>query len=55
MCIRGRRCFIVFRQETAYEMLRSFVGSEMGIRDRVLRSLCDYKKRPCGGSSGAHG
>src|SRR5674536_388766 len=28
--------FFVFKQKTAYEMLRSLVGSEMCIRDRVI-------------------
>eukprot|EP00658_Telonema_sp_P-2_P023722 TRINITY_DN1950_c0_g1_i6.p2 TRINITY_DN1950_c0_g1~~TRINITY_DN1950_c0_g1_i6.p2 ORF type:complete len:112 (-),score=33.03 TRINITY_DN1950_c0_g1_i6:339-674(-) len=28
--------FFFFKQKTAYEMLRSLVGSEMCIRDRVL-------------------
>eukprot|EP00658_Telonema_sp_P-2_P034009 TRINITY_DN24866_c0_g3_i2.p2 TRINITY_DN24866_c0_g3~~TRINITY_DN24866_c0_g3_i2.p2 ORF type:complete len:115 (+),score=16.33 TRINITY_DN24866_c0_g3_i2:36-380(+) len=28
-------CFFFFKQKTAYEMLRSLVGSEMCIRDRV--------------------
>ena len=31
---RGRGIFFV-KQKTAYEMLRSLVGSEMCIRDRV--------------------
>ena len=26
---------VLFKQKTAYEMLRSLVGSEMGIRDRL--------------------
>ena len=29
--------FFFFKQKTAYEMLRSLVGSEMCIRDRVIR------------------
>ena len=29
------RVFFFFKQKTAYEMLRSLVGSEMCIRDRV--------------------
>ncbi len=33
MCIGG--CFFFFKKKTAYEMLRSLVGSEMCIRDRV--------------------
>ena len=28
--------FFFFKQKTAYEMLRSLVGSEMCIRDRLL-------------------
>src|SRR5674536_361296 len=28
-------CFFFFKQKTAYEMLRSLVGSEMCIRDRL--------------------
>eukprot|EP00658_Telonema_sp_P-2_P054212 TRINITY_DN43140_c0_g1_i1.p1 TRINITY_DN43140_c0_g1~~TRINITY_DN43140_c0_g1_i1.p1 ORF type:complete len:316 (-),score=80.23 TRINITY_DN43140_c0_g1_i1:158-1105(-) len=31
----GGCCFFFFKQKTAYEMLRSLVGSEMCIRDRV--------------------
>ena len=31
--------FFVFKQKTAYEMLRSLVGSEMCIRDRP-RMIC---------------
>ena len=31
--------FIVFKQKTAYEMLRSLVGSEMCIRDRHNAAL----------------
>ena len=31
---------VFFKQKTAYEMLRSLVGSEMCIRDR---SLLDYR------------
>ena len=30
--------FFFFKQKTAYEMLRSLVGSEMCIRDRVTES-----------------
>ena len=30
----GRELVFFFKQKTAYEMLRSLVGSEMGIRDR---------------------
>ena len=29
-------CFFFFKQKTAYEMLRSLVGSEMCIRDRGM-------------------
>ncbi len=29
--------FFFFKQKTAYEMLRSLVGSEMCIRDRTTR------------------
>ena len=32
-------CFFFFKQKTAYEMLRSLVGSEMCIRDRILGLL----------------
>ena len=37
-------CFFVFKQKTAYEMLRSLVGSEMCIRDRyyVAPSAGDF-------------
>ena len=28
-------CFFFFKQKTAYELLRSLVGSEMCIRDRI--------------------
>ena len=31
--------FFFFKQKTAYEMLRSLVGSEMCIRDRILTKL----------------
>ena len=31
--------FFFFKQKTAYEMLRSLVGSEMCIRDRLTHSL----------------
>ena len=31
--------FCFFKQKTAYEMLRSLVGSEMCIRDRNLREF----------------
>eukprot|EP00658_Telonema_sp_P-2_P009444 TRINITY_DN13532_c0_g1_i3.p1 TRINITY_DN13532_c0_g1~~TRINITY_DN13532_c0_g1_i3.p1 ORF type:complete len:599 (-),score=227.44 TRINITY_DN13532_c0_g1_i3:340-2136(-) len=39
--------FFFFKQKTAYEMLRSLVGSEMCIRDRLLREyrmLVNFKK-----------
>ena len=32
--VGGRVIFFFFKQKTAYEMLRSLVGSEMCIRDR---------------------
>eukprot|EP00658_Telonema_sp_P-2_P017893 TRINITY_DN16989_c0_g1_i1.p1 TRINITY_DN16989_c0_g1~~TRINITY_DN16989_c0_g1_i1.p1 ORF type:complete len:363 (+),score=71.60 TRINITY_DN16989_c0_g1_i1:85-1173(+) len=32
--------FFFFKQKTAYEMLRSLVGSEMCIRDRVILDMC---------------
>ena len=35
MCMLLLMCFFFFKQKTAYEMLRSLVGSEMCIRDRV--------------------
>eukprot|EP01015_Nassula_variabilis_P016836 TRINITY_DN2602_c0_g1_i1.p2 TRINITY_DN2602_c0_g1~~TRINITY_DN2602_c0_g1_i1.p2 ORF type:complete len:113 (-),score=41.77 TRINITY_DN2602_c0_g1_i1:58-396(-) len=34
MCKRDSMYFFFFKQKTAYEMLRSLVGSEMCIRDR---------------------
>ena len=34
--------FFFFKQKTAYEMLRSLVGSEMCIRDRVSLHLCGF-------------
>ena len=38
VCLLGREqcivCFFFFKDKTAYEMLGSLVGSEMGIRDR---------------------
>ena len=43
--------FFFFKQKTAYEMLRSLVGSEMCIRDRLLSyaifdiSLVSYTRR----------
>eukprot|EP00658_Telonema_sp_P-2_P068917 TRINITY_DN57937_c0_g1_i1.p1 TRINITY_DN57937_c0_g1~~TRINITY_DN57937_c0_g1_i1.p1 ORF type:complete len:126 (+),score=29.69 TRINITY_DN57937_c0_g1_i1:78-455(+) len=33
-------CFFFFKQKTAYEMLRSLVGSEMCIRDRLSSCTC---------------
>ena len=43
MCAVCRFCelfFFFFKQKTAYEMLRSLVGSEMCIRDRCIYNLC---------------
>ena len=40
MVCRGVLCFFFFKQKTAYEMLRSLVGSEMCIRDRSTASRC---------------
>ena len=34
-------CFFFFKQKTAYEMLRSLVGSEMCIRDRCFAAFGD--------------
>ena len=39
-------CFFFFKQKTAYEMLRSLVGSEMCIRDRPKAVLSELKKHP---------
>ena len=36
-------CFF-FKQKTAYEMLRSLVGSEMCIRDRIIAEALHYDK-----------
>ena len=36
MLVFVRLCFFFFKQKTAYEMLRSLVGSEMCIRDSVV-------------------
>ena len=36
--------FFFFKQKTAYEMLRSLVGSEMCIRDRIYRVDYGYLK-----------
>ena len=33
--------FFFFKQKTAYEMLRSLVGSEMCIRDRFIHGALD--------------
>eukprot|EP00658_Telonema_sp_P-2_P052844 TRINITY_DN41159_c0_g1_i1.p2 TRINITY_DN41159_c0_g1~~TRINITY_DN41159_c0_g1_i1.p2 ORF type:complete len:127 (+),score=33.12 TRINITY_DN41159_c0_g1_i1:77-457(+) len=48
-------CFFFFKQKTAYEMLRSLVGSEMCIRDSTQKSVsfdlqtsCEL----CGGRGG---
>ena len=35
--------FFFFKQKTAYEMLRSLVGSEMCIRDRHYKELCELE------------
>ena len=35
----GKVIFFFFKQETAYEMLRSLVGSEMCIRDRLAAGV----------------
>eukprot|EP00658_Telonema_sp_P-2_P012432 TRINITY_DN14732_c0_g1_i1.p1 TRINITY_DN14732_c0_g1~~TRINITY_DN14732_c0_g1_i1.p1 ORF type:complete len:128 (-),score=38.41 TRINITY_DN14732_c0_g1_i1:391-774(-) len=37
--------FFFFKQKTAYEMLRSLVGSEMCIRDRLNHMLTHAKRR----------
>ncbi len=42
MCSDIRVRFFFFKRKTAYEMLRSLVGSEMCIRDRL------YNKGKCG-------
>eukprot|EP00658_Telonema_sp_P-2_P043346 TRINITY_DN31287_c0_g1_i1.p1 TRINITY_DN31287_c0_g1~~TRINITY_DN31287_c0_g1_i1.p1 ORF type:complete len:190 (+),score=56.03 TRINITY_DN31287_c0_g1_i1:45-614(+) len=44
-------CFFFFKQKTAYEMLRSLVGSEMCIRDslRIMVSAANYSMPPIGG------
>ena len=44
--------FFFFKQKTAYEMLRSLVGSEMCIRDR-LRTVSGAEARPIRGVAGA--
>ena len=36
--------FFFFKQKTAYEMLRSLVGSEMCIRDRSRKPLSNGSK-----------
>ena len=40
--------FVFFKQKTEYEMLRSLVGSEMCIRDRVSQSV-DAVEGECDG------
>ena len=42
-----RLCFFFFKQKTAYEMLRSLVGSEMCIRDRFLVMPVRYEDYGC--------
>ena len=37
-------CFFFFKQKTAYEMLRSLVGSEMCIRDSTSRVRSTVRK-----------
>src|SRR5678815_3693264 len=39
---RGVGFFFFFKQKTAYEMLRSLVGSEMCIRDRLTMCYAMY-------------
>src|SRR5674536_66002 len=39
--------FFFFKQKTAYEMLRSLVGSEMCIRDRVAGDDRGNRKQSC--------
>eukprot|EP00658_Telonema_sp_P-2_P044240 TRINITY_DN32096_c0_g1_i1.p2 TRINITY_DN32096_c0_g1~~TRINITY_DN32096_c0_g1_i1.p2 ORF type:complete len:112 (-),score=27.20 TRINITY_DN32096_c0_g1_i1:61-396(-) len=46
--------FFFFKQKTAYEMLRSLVGSEMCIRDSVLALLYHAGWLPCGISRFEH-
>ena len=42
-------CFFFFKQKTAYEMLRSLVGSEMCIRDREhTQATLDEDERSVG-------
>ena len=44
-------CFVLvffFKQKTAYEMLRSLVGSEMCIRDRTENELADIRNKEIG-------
>src|SRR5674536_124758 len=41
--------FFFFKQKTAYEMLRSLVGSEMCIRDRYCAPRSEWKITPAGG------
>ena len=40
------RRFFFFKQKTAYEMLRSLVGSEMCIRDSFKRGWIVLQRRP---------
>ena len=42
----GEFLFCFFKQKSAYEMLRSLVGSEMCIRDRVISAAPDYEGPP---------
>ena len=37
--------FFFFKQKTAYEMLRSLVGSEMCIRDRSVTEYLEKNKK----------
>ena len=44
--VEGKECDVFFfKQKTAYEMLRSLVGSEMCIRDRLEQRYEAAKKR----------
>ena len=40
-CCGGDGRFVFFKQKTAYEMLRSLVGSEMCIRDRASDNVVE--------------
>eukprot|EP00658_Telonema_sp_P-2_P050670 TRINITY_DN38697_c0_g1_i1.p1 TRINITY_DN38697_c0_g1~~TRINITY_DN38697_c0_g1_i1.p1 ORF type:complete len:132 (+),score=52.73 TRINITY_DN38697_c0_g1_i1:4-399(+) len=42
--------FFFFKQKTAYEMLRSLVGSEMCIRDSHKTALTKHTLNPIGGA-----